>query len=55
MTETEARQFIGRVKDLCVEYQRDCACNIELKEHYEYKHVPKLKFLIGEISLLIDK
>ena len=56
MTETEARQFVERIKDLCREYQRDCGCNIELITRDVYKHVPKLKFLvIEEISLLIDK
>jgi hypothetical protein len=56
MTETEARQFVDRVKELCREYQRDCGCKIELKIHETYKTATKVKFItIESISLLIDK
>ena len=56
MTETEARHFVDRVKDLCREYERDCNCKIELNIGEVYKESTKVKFItIDKISLLIDK
>ena len=56
MTETEARHFVQRVQDLCMEYQRDCGCKIEFKIHEEYKDAKKVEFIIiDSISLKVDK
>ena len=37
MTETEARQFVKRLEDLCAEFERDCGCEI----HYEIHEIRK--------------
>ena len=56
MTETEARQFVERMKYLIREYERDCNCRIEFKIGEDYKEQTKVKFLtIEKISLKIDK
>jgi hypothetical protein len=56
MTELQAREFVGRIKDLCAEYQRACDCHIELTVKEVHKHVPKAKFIVIEsISLKIDE
>ena len=56
MTETEARHFIKRLEDLCVEFEKDCDCRIDLDIREKRSGARKLKWLVVDtISLKIDR
>jgi len=55
MTETEARQFIKRFEDLCLEYENVCKCRIDFSVVEKKSGTRNLKWIvINDISLKID-
>lgn len=56
MTETEARLFVKRLEELCIEFEKTCDCRIDLQVVEKRVGAKKLKWLTVEgISLKIDR